>query len=56
MLLLPSSPQEDEVSVLTRPLMDEFLHNCDETEALNCIAENFHPTTMAHFVEAVINM
>ncbi len=35
--------------------MDEFIHNCDEREAISCVKESFHPTTMALFVEATIN-
>ncbi len=40
---------------MTKPLIDEYIHNCDEKEALACIAEQFHPTTIAHFVDSTIN-
>ncbi len=40
---------------LTKPLLDEFIHNCDEKEALVCVEEKFHPTTIAYFVEEALN-
>jgi len=36
------------------PLMDEYLHTCDEKEAHTCVAEKFHPTTIAIFVETML--
>ncbi len=50
-----SSLQSEEVGNLTKPLLDEFLHNMDQKEAVRCVAEKFHPSTMGLFVECVIN-
>ena len=40
---------------LVKPLLDEFLHNCDHAEAHQCIKDKFAPDTMQHFVETSIN-
>lgn len=47
--------QSDQAQEFTKPLLEEFLHTCDEKEALMCVAEKFHATSIAFFVEHSIN-
>jgi translation initiation factor 4G len=46
----------DAVEKLVKPLLDEFLHNCDFNEACICIKEKFHSSTMSLFVELVFTL
>jgi len=41
----------EEVEKRVKPLLDEFLHNCDYNEACTCIKEEFHSSTISLFVE-----
>jgi len=46
----------DSVEKLAKPLLDEFLHNCDLNEACICIKEKFHSSTISLFVELVFTL
>jgi len=46
---------QEELEKLAKPLLDEFLHNCDYKEALQCISDKFHASTITSFVEVTYN-
>lgn len=54
-LMGKAGASEAELEKWTTPLLNEFLHNVDFTEAIKEIGEKFSPETVVKFVENVLN-